>query len=436
MWFVWAAGVFTYIAAVMQRTTFGIAGVEAARHFSAPAGLIGTFVVLQLLVYAGLQIPVGVLIDSFGSRLLLGVGSALMFLGQFALAFAESVPSGIVARIIVGAGDAMIFASVLRLIPNWFPPRQTPLMTQLTAMLGQLGQIASAVPFAWALGVFGWTPAFLSASLVSLLAALAAAVIIRNRPVERTDSGSIRRVTTETEAVSTIARIKAVWAHPATRLGMATHFTTSFSTMAFAMMWGYPYLTAGEALTGPQASAMMTLFAVTSLGAGPALGVFTGRHPYRRSDMVMAVVAVTMLPWLLVLLWPGAAPIPLLALLMVCIAVGGPGSAIGFDFARTFVPAHRLGTATGVINTGGFSGALITIFVTGVVLDLFGGYSLTSFRWAMATQLPIAAFGLLAIARTRRQVRAHITREEGVEIEPLVVVIARRYRHFRDAHRR
>ena len=136
------------------------------------------------------------------------------------------------------------------------------------------------------------------------------------------------------------------------------------------------------------------------------------------------------------LLWPGAAPIPLLALLMVCIAVGGPGSAIGFDFARTFVPAHRLGTATGVINTGGFSGALITIFVTGVVLDLFGGYSLTSFRWAMATQLPIAAFGLLAIARTRRQVRAHITREEGVEIEPLVVVIARRYRHFRDAHRR
>lgn len=435
MWFVWGAGVFIYIAAVMQRTSFGIAGIEAARHFSAPAGIIGSFVVLQLLVYAGLQIPVGVLIDRFGSRALLITGSSLMFLGQLALAFAESVPSGVVARILVGAGDATIFASVLRIIPNWFPPHRAPLMTQVTGMLGQFGQIASAVPFAWALNQFGWRPAFLGASLASLVAAVAAVVIVRNTPLQRTDTGSLRRVVVETEAAPITHRIRAVWAHPATRLGMATHFTTCFSTMAFAMMWGFPYLTAGQALTGPQASAMMTLFAVTSLVVGPVFGILTGRHPYRRSNLVLAVVGVTMVPWIIVLLWPDAAPLPLLALLMVCLAVGGPGSAIGFDFARTFMPAARLGTATGVINTGGFTGALISIFFTGVVLDLGGGYSFESFRWAMATQLPIAALGLVAIWRTRKQVRARITQDEGVEIEPLIVVIARRYRAFRDARR-
>lgn len=90
----WGAGLFAYIAAVMQRTTFGIAGVEAARHFGAPASVIGLFVVLQLLVYAGLQIPVGVLIDRFGSRILLITGVSLMLLGQVAMAFAGRCPRG------------------------------------------------------------------------------------------------------------------------------------------------------------------------------------------------------------------------------------------------------------------------------------------------------------------------------------------------------
>lgn len=436
MWFVWGAGVFIYIAAVMQRTSFGIAGIDAARHFGAPAGVIGSFVVLQLIVYAGLQIPVGVLIDRFGSRALLITGSGLLFLGQFALAFAESVPSGIVARILVGAGDATIFASVLRIIPSWFPPTRAPLMTQLTGMLGQFGQVASAVPFAWTLDRFGWRPAFLAAGLASLVAAAAAVLVVRDTPLQRTDSGSLRRIVVESEVMPIAERIRAVWAHPATRLGIATHFTTSFSTMAFAMMWGFPYLTAGQALTGPQASAMMTLFAMTSLAVGPVFGILTGRHPYRRSNLVMGVVAVTMVPWIIVLLWPTAAPLPLLALLMMCLAIGGPGSAIGFDFARTFVPAARLGTATGVVNTGGFLGALISIFFTGVVLDLGGGYSFESFRWAMAVQLPIAALGLVAIWHTRRQVRARITEEEGIELEPLIAVIARRYQAFRDQRRR
>ncbi len=428
VWLVWGAGVFAYVCAVMQRTTFGIAGVDAAKHFGAPASIIGLFVVLQLLVYAGLQIPVGVLIDRFGSRVLLITGTGLMLLGQVAMAFAESVPSGVVARIIVGAGDAMTFASVLRILPAWFPSSQVPLMTQITAMIGQTGQIASAIPFAWGLHTYGWQPAFLGASAVCVVALVGLVLFLRDSPTP----AAHRRVATEVEIVPMAEQIRAVWRHPATRLGLWTHYTTSFSTMAFALMWGYPYLTAGEALTGPQASALMTLFAVTSLVAGPIVGVLTGRHPYRRSDLVMVVVAVTMVPWAVVLAWPGAAPLPVLAVLMVCLAIGGPGSAIGFDFARTFVPQQRLGTATGVINTGGFSGALLFILLTGVIIDLAGGYGLVSFRLGMAVQLPMAAIGVLGILHTRRQVRARITADDGIEVEPIIVVLARRYRRLRD----
>ncbi|MDO5712667.1 MAG: MFS transporter [Micrococcales bacterium] len=424
VWIVWLIGVFGYSVAVMQRTTFGVAGVEAARHFAAPAGIIGLFVVLQLLVYALLQIPVGVLLDRFGSRLLLGTGAFVMFLGQVALAFADSVPSGVIARILVGAGDAMTFSSVLRLVPSWFPAKRAPLMTQLTGLLGQSGQIASTIPFAMVLVGAGWRPAFLAAAAVSLLAMVLTLAFVRNSP------GPGRTRLPEHEAIDADlrAKLRAVWSHPGTRLGLWTHFTTCFSPIAFAMMWGFPYLTAGESLTRPQASALMTIFVVSGLVVGPTLGVLTDRHPLRRSNLAFAVVAGEVIPWIVVLLWPGAAPIWLLAILMVGVSAGGPGSAIGFDFARTFVPAHRLGTATGIVIMGGFGGALVTILLAGVVLDLGGGYDLTTFRWAMATQLPLFAIGIVGMYRSRAKVRARMAHEDGINVAPLGNAIAARFR--------
>ena len=131
---------------MLQRTSLGVAGLEATHRFDASASVLATFAVLQLLVYAGLQVPVGVLLDRFGSRRLIVVGAALMALGQSLLALRRRCRLAVVARVLVGAGDAMTFISVLRLVTAWLPAGRVPLITQLTGMLGQIGQILSAVP--------------------------------------------------------------------------------------------------------------------------------------------------------------------------------------------------------------------------------------------------------------------------------------------------
>ena len=95
----------------------------------------------------------------------------------------------------------------------------------------------------------------------------------------------------------------------------------------------------------------------------------------------------------------------LLAGLVVVLAVGGPGSMIGFDFARTFNPAHRIGTATGIVNVGGFIAALVAIFLIGLVLDiLFASgfsqgvlYGLDPFRIALSVQFLLLGFGAAAM---------------------------------------
>ena len=171
-WLVWGIGVLAYTVAVFQRTSLGVAAAPATERFGIGASVLSTFAVVQLIVYAGMQIPVGMLVDRFGSRLIITLGGLVMAGGQVALALATEPAAALVARVLVGLGDAMTFISVLRLIPAWFPAQQVPLLTQLTGLLGQLGQVGSTIPLVAALSGPGWTATYLGAAAVGVVAAL------------------------------------------------------------------------------------------------------------------------------------------------------------------------------------------------------------------------------------------------------------------------
>ena len=142
-----------YIVAMTGRTSFGVAGLEAIDRFEVDASRIAVFTSVQLGVYALAQIPTGMLIDKFGPRRLLVIGSVIMGLGQVVLGFTTNYWVAIAARILIGAGDATAFLSVMRILPYWFPLHRTPMFTQVTSSLGQLGQFMSAIPFSLVLGL-------------------------------------------------------------------------------------------------------------------------------------------------------------------------------------------------------------------------------------------------------------------------------------------
>ena len=435
-WLIWIIGVFAYLVAVSQRTSFGVVGLEATARFHASAAQISFFTVLQLLVYAALQIPVGVLVDRFGSRAMIAGGALLMGLGQFQLAFAESIPGGVLGRVLVGAGDAMTFVSVIRLIPLWFAPARVPLLTQLTGMSGQLGQLFSVVPFAMIIHSAGWTPAFLTLAGMSGLAVVLVVVLLQDVPPghEPPDATQGLRAT----GVS----LSRAWRQPGTRLGLWSHFTVQFSGTVFAMTWGYPFLISAQGLDAGTVSALMALYVAAAIAAGPLMGSFVARHPLRRSTMVLLISGATAAAWAAVLLQSGRSPLWLLAGLVVVLAIGGPGSMIGFDFARTFNPAHRIGTATGIVNVGGFIAALLSIFLIGLALDAQhlagfspeGLYSLGAFRVALSVQFLLLAVGAAAILITRRKVRRQMA-AQGVVVPPLLQTLARQRRIIAERRR-
>ncbi|MEU7904449.1 MFS transporter [Actinoplanes sp. NPDC049118] len=423
-WAVWAVGLSAYVFAVLHRTSLGVAGLDAQARFDIGAGALASFAVLQLLVYAGLQVPVGLLLDRFGSMRLVVTGGLVMAAGQALMAFSDGVTGAVLARVLVGAGDAMTFISVLRLVPQWFPSRRVPVVTQLTGLVGQLGQVLSAVPLAALLAGPGWTSAFVSASAAGVFVAIVALVALHDTPDRRVNSG-------EAISVGQLGHdLVGAWRHPGTRLGLWSHFTTQFPGTVFALIWGYPFLLAGEGLSRGEASALLTLFVLTGMAAGPVVGVLVQRHPLRRSWLVLGVIGANAFGWGLIIAWPGRAPLPVLVLLVLALGLGGPGSMIGFEFARTFNPPSRLGTATGIVNVGGFVASLVSILLVGLILDARTGgradYDIVDFKFAMSVQYVIGAIGLIGILRTRRLARARMAADHGVIIRPLREVLAER----------
>ncbi|MEU6037175.1 MFS transporter [Actinomadura sp. NPDC047616] len=422
-WTLWAVGVAAYVVAVLHRTSFGVAGLDAVHRFDTSAGMLASFTVLQLVVYAGLQIPVGLMLDRLGPRRMVAGGALAMAAGQALLAFTTDIGTAVVARVLVGAGDAMTFISVLSLVTVWFPARRIPVVTQLTGLLGQTGQVLSAVPLVALLHGPGWSAAFGSAAGLGVLVGVLALAVLRDAPPgkERAKAPGLAEVG---------GNLVAAWRHPGTRLGLWTHFVTQFSGTVFALMWGYPYLVSGQGMAPSSASTLLTVFVLATMVSGPYVGRLVARHPLHRSWLVLGVVALNAGAWAAVLAWPPPAPAWLLVVLVLCVALGGPGSMIGFDFARTFNPPTRQGAATGIVNMGGFCAALVTILLIGFVLDaLSPGREFTpeAFRVAWMVQLPIWIIGVTCLLRSRTLARRRLA-EEGVTVPYLRHTVRRTVR--------
>src|SRR6478752_70647 len=398
-WIVWATGLLAYIVAVLDRTTLGVSGLNAADRFAASPSVLSTFVVLQVIVYAAAQVPAGVLLDRYGSRVLIVAGAALMAAGQLALALTTSLPLAIGARAVVGLGDAVTFISVLRLVPQWFAPRRVPLLTQLTGICGQLGQVLSAVPFLALLTGTTWATAYVSVAALGTLAMVLVLALVKDTPRGR----SVARETMSVRA--TLRSVKAVWLRPGTRLGFFTHMGTQFSVTVFALMWGVPYLTVAQGVSTGVTGALLTASVVAAISSGIVIGIVTGRYPKRRSRIVLAIIASNAVAWTVVLALPGRAPLWLLVILVVVISVGGPGSMVGFDFARTFNPGAALGTASGMVNMGGFIASLLVMQAMGVIIDAVGEFSFEAFRLAWTVQYAIWVLAVVGILITRRKAR-------------------------------
>ncbi|MFI6848641.1 MFS transporter [Kitasatospora sp. NBC_00085] len=407
-WLAWSIGVSVYVLAVIHRTSLGVAGLDAAERFTIGASALSTFSILQVLVYAAMQIPVGLLVDRFGPRRVLLLGVLLLSLGQLAFAFSASFAPALASRAVLGCGDAMTFISVLRIAARWFPAAKNPLVAQLTGLAGMGGNLVTTVVLAQALHREGWTATFAAIAVLGVAVFALVALFLQEAPAGPPASATAARA--PRPAVG--QQIRHSWREPGTRLGLWVHFTTQFPGNAFGLLWGLPYLVEAQGMSRAEAGGLLTLLVFSNMAFGLLFGRLLSRTARARMPIVLTVIAATSAGWALTLAWPGGHP-PLWLLVGIILVMGsnGPASLVGLDYARSHNPVERLGTASGIANMGGFIGTMITLFGIGVLLDALtpgngSGYSAEAYRWAFCWLYVPMVLGTVMIFRLRRKVVA------------------------------
>lgn len=441
---VWSVAAAAYVVAIINRSSLAALGPATQEHFGIDATVLSMFAVIQIVVYAALQIPVGVLLDRLGVTTMILSGGVLMLAGQAVMATVDDVWLAILARVLVGAGDACTFISVIRVLPEWFALRQLPLVTQATGLIGQAGQLISVVPLAFVVNTLGWTTGFMGVAAVGFLVTLVGAMVLRDRPGQGTAiermTGRLGRIsrtarslagnesTAELRAVAPPAtemigivegaapkpalgfwkRARRLLSLPGVRLAYWIHFTAPFTGNVFLLLWGTPFLTGGIGMSRPAASGLLSLAVVAMMITGMVLGPVTSRFVERRVWVVVGVIVAIALVWIAVLVWPGSPPMWLIVAMVLIMPLGGPTSMIAFEVSRSHAPRSFAGLATGLVNTAGFTSTLIMILLIGFLLDLQGAgspenYSLGAFKVAFAVQLPLLALGLAMILIEQRR---------------------------------
>ncbi|MBW5422698.1 MFS transporter [Streptomyces sp. BG9H] len=393
---VWSIGVAVYFVAVIFRTSLGVAGLDAADRFHVNASALSTFSILQLLVYAGMQIPVGLLVDRLGTKKVLTIGVVLFTVGQLGFAFSPSYAMALASRALLGCGDALTFISVLRLGTRWFPARRGPLVAQLAGLVGMAGNLVSTLVLARLLHSVGWTAAFAGSALCGVVVLVLMTLFLKDHP-----EGHEPAPAEHTGAAFVREQITLSWREPGTRLGLWVHFTTQFPAMVFLLLWGLPFLVEAQGLSRATAGELLTLVVLSNMVIGLVYGQIVARHHAARLPLALGTIGATAAAWAATLASPGDhAPMWLLIVLCAVLGACGPASMIGFDFARPANPPERQGTASGITNMGGFVASMTTLLAIGLLLDATGD----NYRVAFSAVFVLEAVGLCQILRLRSRV--------------------------------
>lgn len=371
-WGVWGLGAALYVFGFFQRVAPAVITRELTSTFGLSATALGNLSAFYFFSYVAMQVPTGILADRWGPRRLLTAGALVAGAGALIFALAPTLAVASAGRLLVGGSVAVAFVGMLKLASHWFAPGRFALASGMALFTGILGAVSGGVPLRLGVDRFGWRPVMAASALASVALAAAIWLVVRDDPRERGHAshfagarGPERR--TIVSGLREVLRYRNTWLLSIVPGGIAG------ALLAFAGLWGVPYLTTVYGMsTAEAAGATSTLLVAWALG-GPAFGVASDRFG-RRKPLYAGGVLVVTAGWALLLY--AMPPRPLLAPLLVVVGFASGCMMPGFAFAKESVPPALAGTVSGVVNTGVMVGPLVLQPSIGWVLDRFWGGAL------------------------------------------------------------
>lgn len=382
-----------YVLSFFHRTAPAAIAGELTQAFGIGGALLGTLAATYFFVYTLLQVPVGVLADTLGPRLIVTVGAFVAGAGSLIFGLAPAWEIAAAGRTLVGVGVAVTFIALLKVCASWFPPERFATLSGITMLAGNLGAVAAGAPLAWLVTVASWRSAFVGLGLVSLAVGVLTWVIVRDRPEQRGYEPLI--VGTASTSVPWTHALAQVLGNRATWPGFFVNIGVGGTFLAFAGLWAVPYLREVHGLSLTVAATHASLLLLGVAFGALIIGLLSDRLRNRRGIMRVYTwaFALSWLPWLLHAtppLWASYAWFLLMGLLI-------PGFSLTWTVVKEVNRPEHAGMAISVVNVGIFLGTGLLQPAVGAVLDAGRARGDLAGAWDHALWLLAgsAAFGAL-----------------------------------------
>jgi EmrB/QacA subfamily drug resistance transporter len=160
-WLALAAPVFGLMIVGLDATILTVALPTLASDLDATTTELQWFTDAYTLPFAGLLLPLGVLGDRIGRRLVLIGGLLLFGVGSALVMFVDTPEGLILARIVMGAGAAAITPLALSIVPLMFPPQERSRAMAIATASMALGVPLGPLAGGWLLDHYWWGSIFL-----------------------------------------------------------------------------------------------------------------------------------------------------------------------------------------------------------------------------------------------------------------------------------
>jgi sugar phosphate permease len=389
-WVIFTLLAFGYVLVYFHRLCPAVLALDLMRDLKAGGSLIGLLGAAYFYPYALMQLPAGLLSDSWGPRNTITCFFIVAFIGSIILGLAPSALWAIVGRTIVGLGVAMLFVPTMKIVAEWFHQREFAVMAGLLLAVGGIGSLTAATPLVWLSTAFGWRHSFLLVGGFTLVLAILVRLFVYDRPADRGWPPPNHPGGKEAEAVGLMQGMRMVLTCPHF-WPLAIWFFFDFAVFfSFAGLWGGPFLMHVYGMSKAEAGRILTMLAMGLVVGAPLLSWLSDKVFGRRKPVVLLCGIIMLILSAVLVLFTDRIPLGgLYALYFLFTVCGNAIGAVVFTMNKELFPVRIAGTATGLVNLFPFAGAAIFQPLIGFILESYGKtgdtFSLAGYKAAFIT---------------------------------------------------
>ncbi|NLB59579.1 MAG: MFS transporter, partial [Lentisphaerae bacterium] len=339
-----------------------------------------------MLIYGGLQLPVGLLVDRWGVVPTFGLGGAFFSVGALIFPLAVSVSGLYLARVLIALGASVIFLSLVKLIDRWFDSRIFAIAMGVLVFFGYSGGLLGTWPLEQATQALGWRLPLLVAGLLGLLFyGLAMTKLWRwQRPLAR--EGTL-------PPPPLLAQIQGI-----VRRSYWIHFSSSINFGIYSL-WqaalGKKMLEDCCGLRPSKAAAFIFLMTLISILCNSGIGWLSRLMGDRYRPILIAATALTCAAAvMLVLVTALRAPAPWFVTVLIMLAISNASVTIFNSSIRELNYPQSVGAAMGLNNSLCYLMVALIIMLAGVVMDQFSGLATHTAAAIIYPPMAYCAIGL------------------------------------------